>query len=105
MTNSPDGILFNLNTVGAMKDELKSLFLVQQSNQTVFSSCNNPIVRNTNVFVLYITSLSLDETQFESDICRAIYQIAILFSAMFVGVILETYNCCNILLHFLCFYL
>lgn len=96
---------FNLNTVGAMKDELKSLFLVQQSNQTVFSSCNNPIVSNTNVFVLYITSLSLDETQFESDICRAIYQIAIPFSAMFVGVILETYNCCNILLHFLCFYL
>ena len=64
--------IFTLNTIGAMTDELKSLFLVQQSNQTVCSSCNNPIVNNTNVFVLYITSLSLDETQFESDICRAL---------------------------------
>ena len=64
--------IFTLNTVGAMTDELKSLFLVQQSNQTVCSSCNNPIVSNTNVFVLYITSLSLNETQFESDICRAL---------------------------------
>lgn len=64
--------IFTLNTVGAMTDELKSLFLVQQSNQTVCSSCNNPVVSITNVFVFYITSLSLDETQFESDICRAI---------------------------------
>lgn len=79
--------IFTLNTVGAMTDELKSLFLVQQSNQTVCSSFNNPIVSITNVFVFYITSLSLDETQFESDICRAnYYQIAIPFSAMFVGV-------------------
>ena len=32
--------IFTLNAVGAMTDELRSLFLIQQSNQTVCSSCN-----------------------------------------------------------------
>ena len=45
-------ILFTLNTVGVMTQELlKSLFLVQKSNQSVCSSYNNAISNKTSSFV------------------------------------------------------
>ena len=46
--------IFTLNTVGVMTQELKSLFLVQRSNQSVCLSYNNAIS-----FVVLITSLNL----------------------------------------------
>ena len=56
--------IFTLNTV-VMTEELKSLFLIQQSNQSICSSCNNAIIKNTSIFLLYITSLNLHYNKFE----------------------------------------
>ena len=44
--------IFTLNTVGVMTQELKSLFLVQKSNQSVCSSYNNAISNKTSSFVV-----------------------------------------------------
>ena len=50
--------IFTLNTVGVMTQELKSLFFVQKSNQSVCSSYSNAIPNKTSLFV-QITSLNL----------------------------------------------
>ena len=63
--------IFTLNTVGVMTEELKSLFLIQQSNQSICSSCNNVLIKNTGIFVLYITSLNLLHDQFENYVSEA----------------------------------
>ena len=63
--------IFTLNTVGVMTQELKSLFLVQKSNQSVFSSCNNAISNKTSCIV-YITSLNLLQNKFEDSISAVI---------------------------------
>ena len=42
--------IFTLNTVGVMTQELKSLFLVQKSNQSV-CSCYNNAISNQNKFI------------------------------------------------------
>ena len=57
--------IFTLNAVGVMTEELKSLFLIQQSNQSICSSCNNAII-------LYMTSLNLHYNQFEDYVSGAI---------------------------------
>ena len=44
--------IFASNTVGVMTQELKSLFLVQKSNQSVCSSYNNAISNKTSSFVV-----------------------------------------------------
>ena len=64
--------IFTLNTVGIMTQELKSLFVIQQNNQSICSSCNNGIVKNTSIFVLYITSSDLLDNPFENYVCEAI---------------------------------
>ena len=51
-----------------MTQELKSLFLVQKSNQSVCSSCNNAFSNKTSSFVVYITSLELLQNKFENSI-------------------------------------
>ena len=51
--------IFALNTVGVMTRELKPLFLIQQTDQWICTSCDNTIVKETSTFVLYITSLVL----------------------------------------------
>ena len=45
-----------LNTVGVMTQELKPLFLIQQTDQSICTSCDNAIVKETSIFVLNITS-------------------------------------------------
>ena len=64
--------IFTLNTVGTMNQQLESLFLIQQKNQSVCSSCNNEIVKNTGIFVIYITCQSLGHSVFENCVCDAI---------------------------------
>lgn len=57
-TMSADAVfsdIFTLNTVGAMTQELKSLFLIQHENRTICSLCNNTIINSTTIFVVYIT--------------------------------------------------
>ena len=44
--------ILTLNTVGVMTQELKSLFLVQRSNQSVCLSYNNAISNKTSSFVV-----------------------------------------------------
>ena len=44
--------IFRLNTVGAMTEELNSIFLIQQSNQSVCTFCSNALAKEINVFVL-----------------------------------------------------
>ena len=58
--------MFTLNTVGVMTQELKSLFLVQRSNQSVCLSYNNAISNKicclnnfTNLLNLNIVFLQL----------------------------------------------
>ena len=48
------------------------LFLVQKSNQSVCSSCNNAISDKTSSFVVYITSLNLLQNKFEDSISAVI---------------------------------
>ena len=64
--------IFRLDTVGMMTEELKSLFLIQQSNQSVCSSCNNAIIKNTAIFVLYINSPNLLHNGLENYVSEAI---------------------------------
>lgn len=64
--------IFTLNTVGMMTEELKSLFLIQQSNQSICSSCNNAIIKNTSIFVLYINSPNLPHNRLENYVSEAI---------------------------------
>ena len=64
--------IFTLNTVGTMNQQLESLFLIQQKNQSVCSSCNNEIVKNTCLFVIYITCQNLGHGVFENCVCDAI---------------------------------
>ena len=66
-TNAVFSDTFRLNTVGAMTElELKSLFLIQQSNQSVCSFCSNVLVKETDVFILYLTFANLLQNQFEN---------------------------------------
>ena len=58
--------IFTLNTVGTMNQQLESLFLIQQKNQSVCSFCNNEIVKNTCIFVIYITCQNLGHSLFEN---------------------------------------
>ena len=44
--------ILTLNTVSVMTQELKSLFLVQRSNQSVCLSYNNAISNKTSSFVV-----------------------------------------------------
>ena len=64
--------IFTLDTVGMMTEELKSLFLIQQSNQSVCSSCNNAIIKNTAIFVLDINSSNLLHNDLENYVSEAI---------------------------------
>ena len=64
--------IFMLDTDGMMTEELKSLFFIQQSNQSICSSCNNAIIKNTSIFVLYINFPNLLHNQFENYVSEAI---------------------------------
>ena len=44
--------IFTLNAVGVMTEDLKHLFLIQVTNWTLWSDCNNTIVSKSSIFVL-----------------------------------------------------
>ena len=94
-TNAVFSDTFRLNTVGAMTElELKSLFLIQQSNQSVCSFCSNVFVKETDVFILYLTFANLLQNQFENYVS---YQIVLHFTVIYFNSILGIFHCCNIL--------
>ena len=75
---SADAVLsdiFTLTTVDMVTQELKSLFLIQLSNHSTCSSCSNAIVKNTSIFVPYITSLNLHQNQTKNCVCESILPI------------------------------
>ena len=65
--------IFRLSTVGQMNMELKSLFLIQQTNQSFCCTCNHRITKCTSVFVLYMTPRNLSrQNKFECLISEAV---------------------------------
>ena len=71
---SDDAVLsdiFTLNTVGVMTPELKPLFLIQQTDQSICTSCDNTIEKETSIFVLYITSVNVTHRNFENYVSEA----------------------------------
>ena len=64
--------IFTLNTVGVMTQELKPLFLIQQTDQSICTSCDNVVVKETSIFVLYITSVNVTHRNFENYVSEAI---------------------------------
>ena len=59
--------IFTLNTVGVKTQELKPLFHIQQTYQSICTSCGNKIVKETNIFVFYITSVNVTRRNFENN--------------------------------------
>ena len=65
--------IFRLSTVGQMNLELKSLFLIQQTNQSFCCTCNHQITKCTSVFVVYLTPRNLSHhNKFECSVSEAI---------------------------------
>ena len=64
--------IFTLNTVGELSEDLKSLFVVQQCNQSCCASCGNQIIYKTGIFVLYITCPNIISTQFANHVSEAV---------------------------------
>ena len=75
-TMSDDAVFsdtFTLNAVGVMTEDLKRLFLIQVTNRTLCSHCNNTVVCKSSIFVLYLTPLNLLQNQsFENCISATI---------------------------------
>ena len=64
--------IFTLNTVGVLSEDLKSLFVVQQCNQSCCASCGKQIIYKTGTFVLYITCPNIISTQFANHVSEAV---------------------------------
>ena len=64
--------IFTLSTVGVLSEDLKSLFVVQQCNQSCCTSCGNQIIYSTTIFVLYITCPNIISTQFANHVSEAV---------------------------------
>ena len=74
-TNAVFSDTFRLNTVGAVTGlELKSLFLIQQSNQSVCSFCSNVLEckGNRRIYTLLDSVANLLQNQFENYVSEAI---------------------------------
>lgn len=74
-TSSDDAVfsdIFTLNTVVVMTQELKSLFLVQQIEQSICLCCSKAISNNTSLFTIYKTSLNVSQIIVENSVSAAI---------------------------------
>ncbi|RMX43389.1 hypothetical protein pdam_00026025, partial [Pocillopora damicornis] len=58
--------IFTMQAFGDLTSDLKSLFLIQQCNQTCCTLCNNQILKTTSTIVLYITCPNILPTEFEN---------------------------------------
>jgi len=63
--------IFNMQTFGDLTNDLKSLVLIQQCNQTCCTLCNNQIVKTTSTIVLYITCRNILPTEFKNCVSEA----------------------------------
>ena len=74
-TMSDDAVfsdIVSLNTIGVMTQELKPLFLIQQTDQSICTSRSSTIVKETSIFVLYMTSVNMAHRKFENYVSEAI---------------------------------
>ena len=55
--------IFTMQTFGDLTNDLKSLFLIEQCNQTCCTLCDNQIVKTTSTIVLYITLTEVEGYQ------------------------------------------
>lgn len=91
--------IFTMQAFGDLTSDLKSLFLIQQCNQTCCTLCNNQILKTTSTIVLYILLVQIFcplnlKTVFQKLLCL----IAAHFFVMHVKGILVIFQVCNILL-------
>ena len=63
--------IFQANTFGELTFDLKSLFLIQHTNHSICSQCNQQITKSTDVVVLYITHQHIHQNGFESSVSEA----------------------------------
>ena len=63
--------IFTMQAFGDLTSDLKSLFLIQQCNQTCCTLCNNQILKTTSTIVLYITCPNILPTEFENCVSEA----------------------------------
>ena len=64
--------IFTTRTFEDLSDDLKSLFLVQQCNQSCCSLYGSQIVKKPSIIVLYITCANLRSTAFENYVSEAV---------------------------------
>lgn len=83
--------IFTLNAVGVMTEDLKHLFLIQVTNWTLWSDCND-----WNITPLH----SLQNQSFEHYISETILSNSSRLFAIFVRKILKMSPCCNTLFCF-----
>ena len=61
-------VIFSLYTVSEMTPKLKSVFVIQQTSNSVCRSCKKTRTKETSIFVLkihaYVTSFNLTENTF-----------------------------------------
>lgn len=99
-TMSADAVfsdIFKLSTVGVMTEELQSLFLVKESNQSVCSLCNNAIIKNTSIFVIFITCQNWGHSLFDNYVSEAILPSS---KALFCGLCQQHSGNVSLLQHF-----
>lgn len=61
----------SIHYFGELTFDLKSLFLIQQTNHFICSQCNQQITKSTDVVVLYITHQHIHQNGFESSVSEA----------------------------------
>ena len=90
--------IFTMQTFRDLTNDFKSLFLIQQCNQTCCTLSNNQIVKTTSTNVLYITCPNILPTQFKTVFQKLLCLIADPFFVIHVKGILVIFQLCNILL-------
>jgi len=63
--------IFTMQTFVDLTNDLKSLFVIEQCNQTCCTLCNNQIVKTTSTIVLYITCPNILPTEFVNCVSQA----------------------------------
>ena len=90
--------IFTTRAFGDLTNDLKSLFLIQQCNQTCCTVCNNQIVKTTSTIVLYITCPNILPTEFKNCVSKAALPNSSPFFVIHVKGILVMFPLCNIFL-------
>ena len=64
--------IFTSRTFGDISEDLKSMFLVKQCNQTLCTLCGSQIINNASIIVLYIRCTAANAYQFDNFVSQAV---------------------------------